>query len=115
MAAVQVGVPLSVFVTAEGGAFRYVANPGYEPACLGRVPAVVRFINAEGRNPRYYLVEVWPQVRAWYDEFGTGSGPLTLTRHESVGPHLVLQTEAETLSGRPPPARGEEYRLKISP
>jgi len=117
LSAIQVGVPWALFVCSWFPGCKpedqhFYLNYSYTPLSDEKQDAIVRFVNVEGRDSRYFLVKRYKYVEYRLSELVIDTQPKLIERVGTDDLGMFVQNEAELLAGKYPHVEGEEYYLR---
>lgn len=113
ISAFQVGIPWALSVFSHNGRWRRFLNYSYVPAAPEKQPSIVRFVNVERGNCRYFLVWRHKNIEYRLQELIVESQPELVERvgtDSELG--VFVQNECELLAGRYPHLDGEEFWMR---
>lgn len=114
VSAIQFGIPWMLFVCAWFPGYRpedwrYYLNYSYKPLSDEKQDAMVRFVNVEERDSRYFIVKRHKQVEYQLTELVIDTQPKLIERVGTDELGIYVQNEYELLTGRYPHVEGEEH------
>jgi hypothetical protein len=114
LSALQVGLPWMLSVCCmKPNDWRYFFNYSYTPLSIEKKPTLIRFVNVEAENARYFMVQRFEKVEYRTHELIVNAQP-EIVEHvgvdQTIG--LFIQNECELYAGFLPNIEGTEYWIR---